>query len=121
MTDYRPEPGPVLSGTLRTEDLMCATLRELERHNPYDSLAVEANAVAALHAAGWTLNGDTIYESEQSHDLLNAMLDRVNELTTIATVAVRIQGVDQPYLYFGLHPDDGALLGYWLTSDNPEG
>jgi len=120
MTDYFPEPGPVSSGTLRTEDLMRATLRELERHNPYDRLAVEARAVAALHAAGWTFNDGTIYESEQASELLNGMLDRVTELTSKTTVAARIKGVAQPYLYFGLHPDDGALLGYWPENESEE-
>lgn len=104
------EIGELISGTLRTQDLLLPILEELTR---VDRKRGEWHLADLLDMGfggdeerGIVLDEtprDEIYDSEVQESI-DAMMDA---LTDAAPEAI----------YFGGHPSDGAAIGYWPESD----
>ena len=85
------QTGTVISGTLRTDDLLRAFAQELNRHRPDDPLADWAFVLCSY---GYD-------DPAEANDCLNQLFDA---LSIIA----------EPHgCYFGAHPGDGADFGFW--------
>lgn len=94
MTTTKPfQLGTVISGTLRTEDLLSAYMNTLARFDPNHYLLTE-----------YTLPSDS-----------NEMVDAVDGY--LETLTAALCDHCPPFVYFGAHPGDGADFGFWPDHD----
>jgi hypothetical protein len=85
--------GSVISGTLRSKDLLrtlAVELEALDTEGRYTGLVAESRSVDA--------------GSDDVHEVLSELEDALGEFAL-------------PYCYFGAHPDDAADFGYWPDWD----
>jgi len=94
MTEF----GSIISGTMRSQDLIPVFASELE-----DAIGSEptSDTVKALIFDAERIKD---YDSEDASMILNELFDALNEYAPA-------------YGYFGSHPGDGADYGYWLSED----
>ena len=94
--------GSISTGTLRTEDLMDALIGEVEYLFGADYLDTHKDSndwiVKPLIAA----KAVTDYDSEDAGYILDELIDALNEYAP-------------PHVSLGMHPGDGADLGWWPT------
>ena len=76
--------GTVIHGTLRTQDLIPAFLKELNKTD--DTLPAD--------------EGDLWWYSEEAQEMVNYLIDELDEKSP-------------PYTYFGASEGDGSAFGYW--------
>jgi DNA repair protein RadC len=102
-----PDPGSVISGTLRPQDLIPAFLDVLRDVAPAHDEQITAAAFPLPPA--FALEDDTSdwWTSEQATDLLAELLDLLDEHAPDGH-------------YFGAHPGDGADYGFWPIDDDAE-
>jgi len=84
-------PGSLISGTLRTSDLLHAFLREL---NGLDPVQAERYRPAA----------EGLVDEEAAAELVDDLIEALNNRAP-------------PGYYFGAHPDDGSDFGFWLSGE----
>lgn len=99
----RNEPGTVIHGTLRTEDLLEAFANELEH-------SVQRQAETWCSDEGRALRDDCVNliwdarevdpDSEEAYEILGRLRNALDEFAP-------------PGHSFGPHPGDGADIGYW--------
>jgi hypothetical protein len=92
-TPLKGDPGTLIHGTLRSEDLIPAFLAECDRLNI--TLSTTERLAAELHAFG---------DSEQDSETIDRLVDLLNLAPPFGH-------------FFGSHPDDGSDFGYWLTEE----
>jgi hypothetical protein len=85
--------GSIISGTLRSDDLLTAFAGELES---LDAAGKYAGVVAAARSVR--------HESDEAHEVLGELEQALGEFAP-------------PYAYFGSHRGDGADYGYWPDWD----
>ena len=94
------ELGSVSTGTLRTQDLLesfASALNGLYKVHP-----LVPQALDLLSMDDWSDE-----QSYQASDITEEISDALNELCP-------------PFVYFGLHPGDGADYGFWPDMDGLE-
>lgn len=97
------EPGTLIHGTLREEDLLEAFGNELMRLDPsnFDRIT---NAWLDVHppqqAEGWPTREWVDAHPEDAQEMIQEFADALDELSP-------------PGHYFGAHPGDGADFGFW--------
>lgn len=95
-------PGVVIEGTLRTEDLLAAFAKELDRVSlTKNSVAEEAR----VWLEGTTYTGVT--RAAMGDDLITDLMDQLDEIAPA-------------HLYFGAHDGDGACFGWWRAVEDAE-
>jgi len=101
---YMIKPGPISSGTLRTEDLIDAVMAEI-RYVHQDVADPRGN----IDLGAWPTEFRKVYqeaekitdhESEEAEYILEDLIEKLNELAP-------------PHLWLGSHPDDPACFGWW--------
>lgn len=97
------EIGSISSGTHRTEDLLIAFGRELDRLLKKQPRSVRRAPYRKLVREAARIDPDT----EDAGDLVNQLFDTLGEFAP-------------PYCHFGAHPDDGADFGFWPSIDSLE-
>ena len=96
--------GSVISGTLRTEDLLDSFAWELEHHlreNPESFSGAEKDRLAKMIKKA---RKEGAAKDEFADELVNNLADE-------------LQAFAPDYGYFGAHPGDGADFGFWLSED----
>lgn len=96
------EPGTVISGTMRDEDVIPALLAVLDTHAPERAIEIRGiypNTIREL-TAGNKAPGVTAVEMLRT-DVWEAM-----------------EGIAPDGCYFGAHPGDGADFGFWESDDD---
>lgn len=103
------EVGTVSHGTLRTQDLIPAFLRELRRVNPdaYQQLATPAAGFPIVPAYAEEDDASEWWASEAAGYVLDMLTDE------LAMCAPR-------GLYFGAHWGDGSDFGWWPEENADE-
>lgn len=96
-TAKRPEPGSVISGTMRAEDLGPAFTKVLADYAP-ELLTNPEDPGVSLAGVDWT--GDDV------GDLMEHLWDALDAIAP-------------PGCYFGSHPGDGTDFGFWPIADLP--
>jgi hypothetical protein len=95
--ENKVELGSVISGTMRTEDLIPAFVDEILRIQPDNQLALEIQN---------KMDDEDYFDSEDAvYDLNESLFDELNDLCDI------------PYAYFGSHPGDGSDYGFWADTE----
>ena len=100
----RIEPGSLISGTMRPEDLIPAFLDELERVDPAKADDLQLKHVEffrQFHRTG-KIKGERMIDG--AHSVMEALFDALNERAP--------EG-----LTFGAHPGDRADFGWWNIDD----
>ena len=85
--------GTISAGTMRNEDLIVAFAAELERILGENGVTSDAYDMV------------TNAETDDASDILDELFDALDAEAP-------------PYCYFGAHPDDGALYGFWVMMDS---
>lgn len=97
--------GTVISGTMRTQDLIPAFLDTLEEVWPAAYEGYMAAAFPPVPAYVYDEGDDSDWwESEDAVYLLDALFDQLNEAAPDG-------------YYFGAHPGDGSDYGFWPIED----
>lgn len=96
------QPGTVISGTLRPQDLIPAFLSALEATDP-DTYFDEYE----LHHCKWRdgpwvapAEDDPWWDSDEAAEALQTLFDQ-------------LESAAPPGHYFGAHPGDGSDFGFW--------
>jgi len=99
-------PWIVSSSTLRTEDLLVSFWETLERLSSSASFPFELSPslLSSLERLVGEDSKEEDYKEEEAHELLLSLFDLLGEASP-------------PGFYFGSHPGDGALFGFWLSED----
>lgn len=96
MEKRKPQPGSIISGTCRPQDLIPAFVDEIKYLGGSipDDLAYDGQ-----------YDDDPYWESMACAHDKQALFDALNELC-------------HDYMYFGAHPDDGACYGFWIDMES---
>lgn len=108
----KPKPFDVISsGTLRDSDLLDAMLDTLETYRPvkYREMIAQGRGYLAKY-------GDFGYLSyiQGESDELDSMSWLIYE-----TLPRAMDDITPNDCYYGSHPGDGALIGFWPDEDSP--
>ena len=99
--------GSISSGTLHPKHLIPCFLGELERINPKDYDRIMEDPYIKASGFVWEAedgSDNDWWDSDETHSLLNELFNALDEASP------------ENY-YFGAHPDDGALYGFWEFQD----
>ena len=106
----KPDPFEVISSsTLRDSDLLEAYIAALELYRPikYKNLIAEGRSILEKH-------GDFGYIGYLDEDLQDHLSWVIHEDFSSALDDIAPAGC-----YFGSHPGDGALIGFWPFEESP--
>jgi len=105
-SDLSSFPWIVSSSTLKTEDLLVSFWETLERLSSSASFPFELSpsCLSSLEKLVGEDSKEEDYKEEEASQALLALFDLLQEASP-------------PGFYFGSHPGDGALFGFWLSED----
>ena len=106
MTTYTPQPGTLIEGTTRHQDLIPAFLAELQRIDPvgYDSIVRDTYPIPGYVERSYNPPTHEWWYSDEAYDLLTRLFADLDNASPAGH-------------YFGAHPGDGADFGYWPIND----
>ena len=107
MTTYTPQPGTIIHGTLRLQDVIPALFDELRNVNPvgYGQLITSNVSIPAyVYDEG---DDSDWWSTEDAQWLFEALFDALDECAPDG-------------YYFGVHPGDGSDFGYWPIDDEED-
>jgi hypothetical protein len=99
-------PWIVSSSTLKTEDLLVSFWETLESLSSSASFPFELSpsCLSSLEKLVGEDSKEEDYKEEEASEALLSLFDLLQEASP-------------PGFYFGCHPGDGALFGFWLSED----
>lgn len=103
--EHKAKVGSVLSGTLRSQDVLRGLYNELAYLTGYETAKPGDQDVAfdTLNQAKAMIEANE-EPSEDMETVINELFDELNEIAP-------------PYCYFGAHEGDGADFGFWPIMD----
>ena len=110
----KPQPFDIVSsGTLRDSDILDALLRVLECYRPvkYKDLIAKGREILDSYP-------DFGYASYLYDEVDESTVDKLNWLIN-EELFYAMQDVAPSGCYYGSHPGDGALLGFWPPDESP--
>jgi hypothetical protein len=99
-SDLSSFPWIVSSGTLKTEDLLVSFWQTLESL----SSEIPSSILSSLERLVGEDSREEDYKEEEASELLLSLFELLSEASPSG-------------FYFGSHPGDGALFGFWLSED----